>query len=466
VRPELRVEDLRVFVSLLRNAPGRAAPAPPVLFDAGATPAGRGRPDPATPREGSAWCERALQLQRQERTAEAAEAYREALRLEPNRTLAWFGLGLALRRLGRQQEALAAYQQAVRVAPDFAQAWYRLGRLHEQQGEYPEAIHAYREAVRGEPDHAVAWYDLAILCREEGRLADAVEAFLATLRLKPRFTDAWLGLGISYAKQNNRPGILEVYQQLAGLDPATAEAFASQYVETRCEPVAPPPPAPAAPERPTSGSALHPLAETWYEIGVLHRKQGRGAEAISDFLEAVRFDPNHAKAWWNLASLHRAGGNQAEALRALRELIRVKPKLAAAWCDLADLHAHRGQHDKAMKAFRRAVQAKPECAEAWWGLGRCCLALGHALGLAEVLERLRLLNPQLAQQLPGNAETALNASPLAGAPPPAQVPTARPRIPSMAASFGPWLTSLRKGSNDAAQPKRPRARRSSRRRPA
>jgi tetratricopeptide (TPR) repeat protein len=411
---------------------------------------------------GAALCDRALSLQQQERTAEAADAYRAALRLEPGRPLTWYALGLALRRLGRQQEAMAAYQEALRVAPDFALAWYRLGRLHERQEEYPEAIQAYREAVRCQPDHAVAWYDLAILCREEGRLGEAVDAFLATLRLKPRFTDAWLGLGISYAKQNNRDGVLEVYQELAGLDPAAAETFARQYVGDAGEPPAPAPAVRAVAWAPRAlpAKGLHPLAETWYEIGVLHRKQGEAREAISDFLEAVRFDPNHAKAWLGLAALYRTAGREADALNALRELLRLKPGLAVAWCDLGLLHARRGQHAKARTAFRRAVQAKPEYAEAWLGLGRSCLALGHADGFAEVLERLRTLNPSLAERLKQEPGALLRAARPADTPRAdgTAKPSSRARAPRTAASFEPWLKSLRTSAAGAGPPPRARSR--------
>jgi tetratricopeptide (TPR) repeat protein len=195
-------------------------------------------------------------------------------------------------------------------------------------------------------------------------------------------------------------------------------------------------------------------------MGVLHRKRGEAREAISGFLEAVRFDPDHAKAWLSLAALYRACGREADALDALRELLRLKPGLAAAWCDLGNLHARRGQHEKAGTAFRQAIQVKPEYAGAWLGLGRSCVALGNASGLAEVLHTLRTLAAPLADLLEREAGTpprvAEPAQPAASGPSARSSP--RPAPPRTAASFEPWLKSLRRAKAGAKAPARPRAR--------
>jgi tetratricopeptide (TPR) repeat protein len=353
------------------------------------------------PGDGLAWYNLGALLQNQSRPAEAIPAFQEALRLTPKMALAWYGLGLAHRSQGHPRDALAAYQQAVRCDPELAAAWYRLGTLYEHDEEYGEAIRAYREAVRARRDYAVAWYSLAVLCRDEGQLAAAADAFLESLRLKPHDTDAWVGLGITYARQRNREGVLEVYQELAILDPPVAESFAAQYLDG-WPPTVPTPPAPPGVTRaaagPPSGKGS-PLADVWYEMGVQHREQGQTTEAIADFVEAVRFDPDHGKAWFSLAILYHAAGRLDDALRALRELLRGKPRLAAAWRHLGSIHAQRGQHEKAAKAFRRVVQTEPDDVEGWTGLGRACIALDYPAGVAEVVEKLRALNPPAADRL-------------------------------------------------------------------
>jgi tetratricopeptide (TPR) repeat protein len=397
------------------------------------------------------WYNLGALLQNRQRSAEAIPAFQEALRLMPEMALAWLGLGSAQRSQGHRGEALAAYRQAVRFDPDLAAAWYRLGNLLEHDEEFGEAMRAYREAVRCRRDYALAWYSLAVLCREDGLLEEAVAAFLENLRVKPHDTDAWLGLGITYAKQGSREGVLEVYQELAILDAEAAESFAREYVDG-WEPASKPEPPPAGVRgghRPSRKG--HPLAEAWYDMGVFHRDHKQPVEAMSDFAEAVRFDASHAKAWFSLAVLYRANGRLDDALRALRELLRLKPGLAIAWRHLASIHAQRGQHEKAAKAYRKVVQVEPNDVEGWIGLGRTCVALDYPAGVAEVVEKLRGLNPAAADRL-AQAYAGTPTGPLGGG---LRVPKGRsPALGTGAtgspdqgdgpSGFDAWLTSLRR----------------------
>ena len=399
------------------------------------------------PGDALAWHNLAVLLQSLSRPAEAVVAFREALRLEPEIACAWYGLGCAHRRQAQHPEALSAFQQAVRFDPGFAQAWYRLGNLHEHQEECSDAIRAYRQAVRSKPAFAAAWYRLGVLCRDDGQIPQAIEALLAALRLKPHDTEAWVDLGITYSQQRNRKGVLDVYEELAILEPAAAEAFASHYVDKgSAAPEAAralPPSMPGAIAAGVWGgrSGCHPLAETWYEMGVAHRKQGDLAEALSDFVEAVRFDPDHGKSWFCLAALYRAANRLDEALHALREVVRLKPGLAVAWHDLATIQAQRGRHHKAMTAFRKVIELQPENVGAWLGLGRECIALEHDDGLANVLGRLRVLDAPSAERLAREYASAPRRpfAPSFPEPRPARKPEA---IFRDASSFGAWLLAI------------------------
>ena len=67
---------------------------------------------------------RALALHELDRTEEAAQACRAALRHDPDFVPALYTLGLALKDLGRLEDAIAAYQAATAREPDFAEARY------------------------------------------------------------------------------------------------------------------------------------------------------------------------------------------------------------------------------------------------------------------------------------------------------------------------------------------------------
>jgi len=98
------------------------------------------------------------------RHAEAAGAFREWLRLEPARLEAWQGLARALGESGDWEEATFAAKRVLRLslANPSAQleryrAWCTLGWLDQRQKRWPEAESAYRQATRLDGKRPDAW---------------------------------------------------------------------------------------------------------------------------------------------------------------------------------------------------------------------------------------------------------------------------------------------------------------------
>jgi len=68
------------------------------------------------------------------RLAETIAHHRAALPLTPDAYRAHYNLGLALENLGRSQEAIAAYRETLRLKPDRADARRRLDALLRRWG--------------------------------------------------------------------------------------------------------------------------------------------------------------------------------------------------------------------------------------------------------------------------------------------------------------------------------------------
>jgi tetratricopeptide (TPR) repeat protein len=81
------------------------------------------------------------------RWADALDAFREAVRLNPADADALYNMGLMLNLLRRHEEALAAYSSAVRLKPDYANAWGNLGMTAYLLGRHSESVEAF-ERVR------------------------------------------------------------------------------------------------------------------------------------------------------------------------------------------------------------------------------------------------------------------------------------------------------------------------------
>ncbi len=79
--------------------------------------------------------------------ADAAAAYDEAVRLEPDFAFAWNGLGSSLTSLHRLDEAESAFWRAAASNPGYSAPWHNLAEIAEIRGDVDAAIVLYRQAV-------------------------------------------------------------------------------------------------------------------------------------------------------------------------------------------------------------------------------------------------------------------------------------------------------------------------------
>ncbi|MGD0766751.1 MAG: tetratricopeptide repeat-containing glycosyltransferase family protein [Tepidisphaeraceae bacterium] len=95
------------------------------------------------------------------RTAEAIEALRKAVALDPNVPEAWSNLGNEFRNDLKFDQAIECYQKALRLKPDFADAQCNLGvALQETEPTLAGAIAAYEKAIAMQGDFGLAHWNL------------------------------------------------------------------------------------------------------------------------------------------------------------------------------------------------------------------------------------------------------------------------------------------------------------------
>jgi len=150
---------------------------------------------------------RGVALLEQFRPQDAAEAFREALRIDPglaiarvNLAIALFNvpdlaqarseaeaaaraapeapqpryvLGLIARSENRTDDARAAFEKVLSIDPADVGALVNLGQLHMQQRQYPDAVAGFRSAVAAEPYNATAVYNLGLALTRSGQTAEA-----------------------------------------------------------------------------------------------------------------------------------------------------------------------------------------------------------------------------------------------------------------------------------------------------
>jgi len=139
------------------------------------------------------WFQRGLQLEESDAPiAEAMEAYKKAIELNPGAAGALVNLGTIHYHLRKFKEAENYYQKAVDVDPRYALAQFNLGNLCDERGQIEKAFEHYAIALKLNPDYADAHYNVALLCEQTGDFLKATRHWKAYLKVDA--TSSWAGI--------------------------------------------------------------------------------------------------------------------------------------------------------------------------------------------------------------------------------------------------------------------------------
>ena len=132
---------------------------------------------------------------------DAAEAYRQAIRLE-DAADTQYALGLTLGRLNRTEEEVLAYRRAITMKPDHPNALDRLGAAYFKMKRWAESVAAYEQLKTYKPD-AKTYNALGESYLELNKPDDSLQALNSALGYDPEFDKARYNLGRAYIKLGN-----------------------------------------------------------------------------------------------------------------------------------------------------------------------------------------------------------------------------------------------------------------------
>ena len=118
---------------------------------------------------------------------EAMKTFRRVVALRPDHALAYYNLGLVLKRVDRAADAIDALRRALAIEPR-PEAHFALGTLYLHQGEFDRAARALEVAVAAEPRFVDAHITLAAVLKAKSRLPEAIDALRRAIALQP---DSW-----------------------------------------------------------------------------------------------------------------------------------------------------------------------------------------------------------------------------------------------------------------------------------
>ena len=318
---------------------------------------------------------RGLVYFRQNKNAESLASFNKAIELDPDFISAYYYRGQVLDRLDKDDESIASLKKSLEEDPAFAPAWFDLGVIYYNKGDYQNAAAAYQEAIKYDDSNATAHAYLASAYRQLDKYPEANKEY-------------WL------AEERGMKDDADLYSEWGYCLGKTEEwTEATQRLEEAHQ---------------LSPSAIDNTNLGWgyYNAAQADKSEKKDAEATANLQKsktaletATKQDPKLDAAYMNLGSTNNALGNYDAAVASLNTALSLHNDWVIALNQLG--LGYRGMNNlrMALTQFDRAVNLDGNYVFGLYNLGSTQYALGDKKAAKKTQDRLKRLNPALAEQL-------------------------------------------------------------------
>jgi tetratricopeptide (TPR) repeat protein len=177
---------------------------------------------------------RGVALLEQFRFTEAAAAFEEVVRADPNSAAGYINLGISYFNERDFEKARAALEKAKELAPESPYVHYNIGLIDKLQGNTEAALASFEKVRALDPTDSMTLYYLGTLYANLGRLEEAEATLRRTIALSPNNESAHFSLGnvlIRQGKREEGQQELLVFRELKESFPAEAASAGLQYTE-------------------------------------------------------------------------------------------------------------------------------------------------------------------------------------------------------------------------------------------
>jgi tetratricopeptide (TPR) repeat protein len=166
----------------------------------------------------------------EQKYAEAAAAFEEAVKMNQLNWGYFFNLGLAYKKMDKKDESIAAFRKAVELNSESYSSNKELAEVLGKGGAFEEAKTYFQKAVELSPDDPDASYNLGACLTNTGERDAAQAHFQKAVDLKPDYADAYYQLGTIFIGQNKVPDAVRSLEKFLELAPNHEKALLAKQL--------------------------------------------------------------------------------------------------------------------------------------------------------------------------------------------------------------------------------------------
>ncbi|HMV48549.1 MAG TPA: tetratricopeptide repeat protein [Blastocatellia bacterium] len=344
---------------------------------------------------------------KEKRFAEARLEFRSALKIDKKLPAAQFGLGEAGLALGYIQEAAEAYYEAMRLDPNNLDARVRVGSLlvqYESEEGVKEAERLANEVAQRNPDHVENRVLIADIRAAQKRWDDAQTEFQKAIGLDPNRIETYLHQARAFerhAKSDDAQAAKfhtqaeEIFRRLIEKNPASVSArlafgdflFADKRESEAEQQLL------LAHKADAADKLVLVALRRYYET------QQRYEEAEKYLTKLVELDPDKSAGRAQIIDLHARTGRVYQAVSEYQQLLKDDPKYLRGYSRVAELLLELGDLNAATKHVEAALKQSPQDTDALLMRGRLRTLNGQYREAVSDLDQVLRLEPSMPAAL-------------------------------------------------------------------
>ena len=305
----------------------------------------------------------------------ALEAYREALKKQPDSVEAKLALAETLYDARKYSEAEGAFRQLIASKPDLAEARRGLGDSLYELKRYKDAVAAYQSAEQEGVKDSELYNNYANALFRTGTVENkerAIEYYRKSIALKPEWPSAYAGLANALRSQRGSDGKPRLSEALTAATKAVeldanlplghsilGRVYADMKDFQR---------AGAEGQKAVQLAPRDPFA--YLNLGGIYYAQGRFPDAEQAYLKAISLDPQWAFPYHSLGNLYLNNMNRpADASAQFSKAILLEPNSPTLRTGFGAARARAGDYNEAANQFKKAIEIDPKYISAYHNLG-------------------------------------------------------------------------------------------------